>query len=114
MMLNGTFDLSSAPNRRLNYDRIWNLATNQSFHIDISTDGGFTWVRADDVAAYAGSDGGESVWGNWTHMPPSNSWQRREVILPQSANVMFRFRMDTIAGSSTSDGVYIDNISVQY
>lgn len=114
MMLNGTFDLSSAPNRRLNYDRVWSLATNQSFHIDISTNGGFTWVRADDVGAYAGSDGGESVWGNWNFLPPSNPWQRREVILPQSANVMFRFRMETIAGSSTSDGVYIDNISVQF
>lgn len=113
MMTNGYFNLSTAPNRRLAYDRIWNLANNQSFHIDISTDGGFTWTRADDNSAYNDIDGGESLWGSWSNIPPS-PWQRRYVLLPQAANVMFRFRMDTRSTSSPFDGIYIDNITVTY
>jgi hypothetical protein len=102
LMLNGYFNLSSAPNRQLQYYRVWDLANNQVFRLDVSTDGGFNWSNQSS----------EEVWGAWTRMPPSNPWERRTLTLPSAANVMIRFRMDTTNGATTDDGVYIDDITV--
>lgn len=102
LMLNGYFNLSSpAPTHELTYNLIWTMLAGQNFYLDTSTDGGFTWSNVVN----------ETISGSSSDMQPFNT---RTVSLPQSANVMFRFRMNTTAGSATGDGVWIDDIKVRY
>ncbi|MFN8450341.1 MAG: PA14 domain-containing protein [Anaerolineae bacterium] len=104
LMLNGFFDLSGAGTPSLSYQRLYQLAANNFFYVEVSTDGGFNWATLT----------GENL-SNTTRLPPGNYWDTRNIDLSsyKQPNVMIRFRLDTrTSGGTTRDGVYIANIRV--
>lgn len=117
LMLDGYFNLSGAPNRFLTYHRLWNLARYQNFYVDVSTDGGFTWTSVDSITQPnpPNTDGNEAIVpgsSGSSYLLTDGSWQQRFVQLPAASAVVFRFRVDTIRGDPTSDGVWIDQIQL--
>ena len=101
LMLNGYFDLTG-PDRVLSYKRLYDLANNANFYVEISQDGGFSWAQLDSIAGPANL------------VPPGQTWQQQSILLNgyKTANVMIRFRLDTRTVSSSQDGVYITDIRV--
>jgi hypothetical protein len=86
----------------LRFSWIAQQTTNTRLFVDFSTDGGFTWST--DTSSPAS-------WNTAnTRFPADFDWQQEVVTLPQAATLMIRFRYNT--AGSTSDGVYITDISV--
>ncbi|MBI1259754.1 MAG: hypothetical protein GC204_19985 [Chloroflexi bacterium] len=102
LMLNGYLNLSAASNPVLSYQRLYDIANNGTFSVEVSTDGGFTWTIL------------ESITGSANRMLPNQNWEQSSVSLNsyKTANVMIRFRMDTRSVSSSQDGVYLTDIRV--
>ncbi len=101
LMLNGYFNLVGSPNTPvLSYKTLYDMGSNSRLRSEYSTDGGFTWTQ------------GSSQTG--TRLLTANQdWLDVTVTLPQSNNVMIRFRLDTRSTPTTNDGVYIANVQVR-
>lgn len=96
MTLEGMIDLRGADNPLLSF---WNLrqrGSSDTFRVEVSTDGGYTW---------------NSVT-NWTNS--TSGWQREYLSLNSYRDnlINIRFRLDARNNSGVSDGWYIDDIQV--
>jgi hypothetical protein len=110
LMLNGFFNFPTGSSPYLEYKRLYDLKQNETFYVEISTDGGFTWSQV----------GGETVT-NSKALPPTTYWQQRHIDLTtptdyRNTNVIIRFRLDTRTATSVTgsgDGVYLTDIQVR-
>lgn len=104
LLLNGSFDFSGLTSAQLTYDRLYELPLNNTFYVEVSTDGGYVWTPVSTVT-------------NSTRLLPDSTWEAQTVNLSAYAGqprVMLRFRLDTrsAGGGATGDGVYLANINV--
>ncbi|MEO8394255.1 MAG: hypothetical protein ABI700_14790, partial [Chloroflexota bacterium] len=119
LMLNGFFNLAASSTPVLTYQRLYDLAANNIFTAEVSTDGGFTWAvlpqSIPPLPATPPPVGSlETLTGPASRLPPGNYWEQRSIDLSayKVANVMIRFRLDTRTASGTGDGVYLADIRV--
>jgi len=106
LMINGFLNLSNvASSYFLRYQRMWQAHANNSFYVEVSTDGGFTWTT---IAS-------ETIAGGTDHIRPFDDWEIRTVNLNayRATNVTLRFRVDTRSATTGGDGYYITNIEVR-
>jgi hypothetical protein len=114
LTLNGVVDLrtSVTSNPRLNYRRYYDLTTNNSFRVQYSVDGGFTWLTFDASPTY---EANENLTGNVSRLPP-NDWDARSIDLNNAAfrvqNFTIRFLLDTRANDlgTNDDGAWVSDI----
>ena len=93
LMLNGFFDLSTAPNRTLSYQRLYDLKAANTFYVEYSTNGGFNWTAFGSETL---SNATRTIASGWQQRGPAG------LTLPAQPNVMIRFRLDTRAATGGS------------
>jgi Flp pilus assembly pilin Flp len=108
LTLNRYFNLAGS--RTLSYKLLWSLSVNNTFYVETSSDGGFTWniVAANTIPA------SNPPYDSLVNRPPNDNWVPFTVALPAGSYTTFRFRLDTTARAdlNSDDGVWISDIAV--
>jgi len=120
----GLIDLSASINPQIMF---WHIAKTEGnydkCYIEVSTDGGTTYVALDD-SLYAGTsanyavkgyfhEDSYTVWGTSSTAPDNSMWKKEVFDLTpfKQADVRFRFRLQS-DGSVQRAGWYIDDVSI--
>ncbi len=122
LMLDGLLSLAAPATGifkpRLQYWTLFDLGSSNSANVEVSIDGGFTWVQnnlSNNCPTGVPSSWCQpSIWGSWTYLPPSNDWMIRSHDLSSALyvnrNIGLRFRLNTT--SNIKDGWWITDIEV--
>ncbi len=101
--LDAQIDLAGTTNPILYFWHAYNLRYNDGRIVEVSTDGGTTWVDADPAH---GTDR--------AFYTTNLAWTRNQVSLASWAGqrIMIRFRLEALDSAQTGDGWWIDDVSI--
>lgn len=98
---------------RMYYYTYYDLASGTSARVEVSIDGGFSWIQTNlGSNCPTGISCNSTISGSTTRLPPSNDWQLRSSDFRTYANKTIGLRFRLATGSSVGDGWWITDIQV--